>query len=105
VATIALNDSNNIQFVNLDSGTQQDAPTLAVSAGEWEAGNHIEPGIIFEVAGDQAPLLTPGDARKLAKWLTRAADMLEGTKHTEKKHKHKHHRYEEDDDETEFGRF
>lgn len=103
MATLALNDSNNIQFVNLDSGNKKDAPTLLVSAGEWEAGQHIEPGVIFEVGGDQAPLLTPADARKLAKWLTRAADILEGTKSTEKKHKQKHHRYEEDDDE--FGRF
>lgn len=75
------------------------SPALVVQAGTWQAGDHDEAGIVFDVGGDEAPLLTPVDARKLAKWLTRAADELEGfgTEH-KKKHKSKRHRGEDDDD-------
>lgn len=75
------------------------SPTLVVQAGSWQAGDHDEAGIVFDVGGDEAPLLTPVDARKLAKWLTRAADELEGTGVDKKKHKSKRHWGEDDDDE------
>jgi len=100
VATLAVNDPENIQFVNLVDGQTKDAPTLVVQAGDWENGKSIEVGVVFDVFGARAPILTPNDARKLAKWLTRAADALEGAKGADKKRKHKTH-YETDDDEFE----
>jgi hypothetical protein len=104
VATIAINTPDNIQFMNLDAGKKEDTPTLIISAGDWEIEQHVEPGIVFDITGAQAPMLTSADARKLAKWLTRAADNLDGTKKPDKK-KNKSHRYEEDEDDDEFRRY
>lgn len=98
MATIAVNDQTNIQFVNLVNGQAKDAPTLIIQAGDWENGNALEAGVVFDVFGEQAPILTASDARKLAKWLARAADILDGPKNTDKKRKPKSH-YESDDDE------
>lgn len=99
MATIVINDATTIHFVNIDGAKKEDTPTLLISAGDWEIEQHIEPGIVFDVTGHSAPMLTAVDARKLAKWLNRAADMLEGRKNTDKKHKARHQRYEEDEDE------
>lgn len=96
MATLVENTPSSIQFCNAEQGIKN-APTLSVQAGDWEAGDHIEAGIVFDTFGDQAPMLTAADARKLAKWLTRAADIVEGVKHSDKKNKTRH-RYEEDDD-------
>jgi hypothetical protein len=96
VATLVENTPNHIQFVNAVSGLK-DAPTLSVQSGDWEAGDYVESGVVFDTLGEQAPILTAADARKLAKWLTRAADALEGVKNSDKKNKTRH-RYEEDDD-------
>jgi hypothetical protein len=49
-------------------------------------------------------MLTANDARKLSKWLARAADTLDGVKNSEKKHKQRHARHEEDD-EDDFRRY
>lgn len=97
MATIAVNTSDNIQFVNAENGQAKDAPTLNVQAGDWQIGQHVEAGILVDVTGIDAPLLTANDARKLAKWLTRAADQLDGVKNSEKKRKPRQH-YELDDD-------
>lgn len=104
MATIAINTPDNIQFMNLNAGRKEDTPTLIISAGDWEIEQRVEPGIVFDITGDQAPLLTSADARKLAKWLARAADNLDGVKKTDKK-KNKVHRYDEDEEDDEFGRY
>jgi hypothetical protein len=96
VATLVENTSNSIRFTNVENGTEN-APTLLVQAGDWDAGDHIEGGVVFDTFGEQAPMLTAADARKLAKWLTRAADIVEGVKHSDKKNKARH-RYQEDED-------
>jgi hypothetical protein len=96
VATLVENNPTSIQFMNVENGSK-DAPTLTVQAGDWDAGDHVESGIIFDTAGNQVPMLSAADARKLAKWLTRAADIVEGVKNSDKKNKTRH-RYEEDDD-------
>lgn len=97
MATIAVNTPDNIQFVNVESGQTKDAPTLSVQSGDWQIGPHVEPGVIFDVRGEEAPMLTANDARKLAKWLARAADQLDGVKNSDKKRKTRHH-YETDED-------
>lgn len=104
MATISVNSSENIQFVNLDNKLGDDSPRLDVSAGDWQNGDHVESGVVFDVFGNQAPMLTANDARKLSKWLARAADTLDGVKNSEKKHKQRHSRHEEDD-EDDFRRY
>jgi hypothetical protein len=99
VATIAVNDADNIQFVNVTAGQEKEKPTLIIQAGDWDSGGSTEPGIVFDVFGSQAPILTANDARKLAKWLVRAADSLDGFKTNDKKRKPKNHHYETDEDE------
>lgn len=96
MATVVENRPDSLVFVNGLSADKKESPTLAVQAGDWEAGDHVESGIAFDTYGPQPPLLTPADARKLAKWLNRAADSLDGVKHSDKKNKHRHH-YEQDD--------
>lgn len=96
MATLVENNPAAIQFVNFENGVK-DSATLTVQAGDWDAGDHVERGVVFDTTGNQAPLLTAADARKLAKWLIRAADDIDGVKHADKKNKIRH-RYEEDDD-------
>lgn len=103
MATLVENTPISIRFVNAENGTK-DAPTLSIQAGDWDAGDHVESGIVFDTFGDQAPMLTALDARKLAKWLQRAADIVEGVKHSDKKHKTRHHYEEEDDDINDYKR-
>ena len=104
VASISVNTPDNIQFVNVDGGPTKDSPTLSVTSGDWETADHVESGIVFDVYGDQTPMLTPQDARKLAKWLVRAADALDGLS-ADKKKKHRHNHYEEEDDENDLNKY
>ena len=97
MATIAVNTPDNIQFVNVEGGQTKDVPTLSVQSGDWQIGPHVEPGVILDVRGEEAPMLTANDARKLAKWLMRAADQLDGVKNSDKKRKPRQH-YEIDED-------
>lgn len=105
MATLVENTPTSIQFVNADAGSTKDAPTLLVQAGDWDAGDHVESGVVFDTSGCQAPMLTTADARKLAKWLTRAADIVEGVKHSDKKNKPRHVHYEEDDDDNDINAY
>ena len=99
MATVVVNNADLIEFRNIaPQSSAASAPTLVVQAGSWQAGDHDETGIVFDVGGDEAPLLTPVDARKLAKWLTKAADELEGVSADKKKNKSKRH-WDEDDEE------
>jgi hypothetical protein len=96
VATVVVNTPNHIEFKNiLATQPPDDAPTVSAQAGDWDAGSHTETGIVIDVYGAQAPLLSAADARKLSKWLARAADDLDGTRKKQAKHKNRH--YEEDD--------
>jgi hypothetical protein len=97
VATIVVNERDTIQFVNVVGDDKKNAPTLLIQSGDWENDGSLEPGIVFDVVGEEAPILTANDARKLAKWLNRAADALDGTKNNDKKRKTRGH-YETDDD-------
>jgi hypothetical protein len=96
VASIVENTPTSIQFANIENAGKS-AAALVVQAGDWDAGDHVESGIVFDVVGEQLPLLAPADARKLAKWLARAADIVDGVKHSDKKNKDRRH-YEQDDE-------
>jgi len=100
VATIAVNRPDLIEFKNIATGVAPaDAPTVTAQAGFWQIDSHKEKGIVIDVFGDEPPLLTSSDARKLAKWLNKAADDLDGTK-GEKSNKKR--RQWEDEDEYEY---
>jgi hypothetical protein len=99
VATLVENRPDTIQYVNSGGTVTKDSPTLIAQAGDWQVGDHVEAGIVFDAYGDQPPILTSADARKLAKWLTRAADNLDGVKNSDKKNKHRRHYAQDDIDE------
>ncbi len=101
MATLSLNTPDAIEFKNLlPSVAPADAPTILAQVGEWEIGAHVEAGVVIDSYGpaDHPTILTANDARKLAKWLTRAADSID-TAQKQPKKKKRHH-YEEDDDQT-----
>lgn len=98
MATVVVNNPDHIEFRNVNvAAAHEDSPTVRFQSGEWRADNYTEAGIVVDVFGSQLPLLSPTDARKLAKWLNRAADDIDGVK-TDKKRKQRPPRYEEDDD-------
>jgi hypothetical protein len=104
VATLSLNTSDAIEFKNMRPDVpSNDAPVVLVQVGEWAMGKTAEAGIIVDAYGTDtyAPILTANDARKLAKWLNRAADTLDSAVSAPKKNKKRSH-YEEDDEPYKF---
>lgn len=100
MATVLTNTPDEIVFCNTGGDKKkEDIPTLKIIAGDWEIGASFEAGIVFEIYGPQFPMLTAADARKLSKWLARAADLLDDVKPQKKKGNNKPH-YESDDDDT-----
>ena len=95
MAAIIVNSADTIQFVNASGGDIKNDPTLIIQAGDWDVGNSVETGVTFDVFGAQTPILTPANVRKLAQWLSKTADILDGVKPAKKKHPKP--RYEEDD--------
>lgn len=94
MATVTKNTADCLEFQNF---LPKDAPTLNVQAGDWQTGDdRHETGLVFDVFGAQPPLLSPDDARKLARWLERAAALLDGKK-PEKKHKQKYKAADDED--------
>lgn len=98
MARITVNLPENIVFQNTDFS--DDPPTLSLQLGLWGDDNTPEAGVLFDVTGAALPLLSAHDVRKLIKWLTSAADSMDG-KRTEKKHKGKPH-YREDEEDDDF---
>lgn len=99
MATVVVNSADTIQFVNIGSSAGSDGPTLLMQAGDWQNDNHVESGIVVDVIGGEMPILTADNARKLARWLQRAADAIDGVKSTNKKrHRSSYNEDEEDDD-------
>lgn len=98
MATVVVNRPDHLEFKNIKTAANpDDSPTVSFQAGDWDADGYTEPGIVVDVFGAQLPLLAATDARRLAKWLNRAADLLDGGK-PDKKQKHRP-RPDYDDDE------
>ena len=76
----------------------EDQPTVLVEAGTWKTDNGNTTGIAVTTYGDIAALVSPNEARKLAKWLMRAADKLEGDGRNKSRPGSKPSHYEQDDD-------
>jgi hypothetical protein len=99
VANITVNSANTIQFVNGPGKETAETPTAIFQVGDWDAGSYVESGIMVDVGGAEAPLLSAANARKLAKWLTRAADLLEQTGNSSSQKKRNKYLRDEDDEE------
>lgn len=103
MARITVNLPDQIVFEDSDPRFKT-APTLSVQAGVWAEQENQETGIVFDVYGDELPLLSAHDARKLAKWLNAFAEQVDG-KHAEKRHKGRRHNHNAADDEDDFTAF
>lgn len=104
MATLSLNTADAIEFKNIRPDVPaNDAPVVLVQVGEWDMGKTAEAGVIVDAYGTDTytPILTANDARKLAKWLNRAADILDNATNAPKKNKKRTH-YEEDDEPYKF---
>lgn len=95
MATVIKNTPGRIEFKNLVAAAPSSSPALVLEAGDWDAGTYTESGIIVETTGVQLPLLSANDARKLAKWLNKAAEDLDGVRPSKKS---KQQRPVDDDD-------
>lgn len=101
MAIIAINTPDTIEFrTNIAGAPKDPIPYVTIQLGIWELKARTESGIIIDAGGstDYPPVLSANDARKLAKWLNKAADELDGViskKNTKKKH---YNQDEEDDD-------
>lgn len=101
MAVTSINTPDTIEFrTSIPDAPKDPIPFVSIQLGTWELTSRTDTGIIIDSGGDTnySPVLSASDARKLAKWLNRAADELEGIS-VKKNNKKKHH-YEEDDDET-----
>lgn len=93
MAQTIINTAEALQLCNPDATIPQDSvPNLII---QLVAAS----GICFDVTGDMMPLLTANDARKVAKWLNKAAELLDGTKTVKRKGQKKSHDWGDDLDE------
>ncbi len=102
MATLSLNTADAIEFKNLIANVPpKDAPVVSAQVGDWEIGAKIETGVVIDAYGTEThpAILTANDARKLAKWLNRAADAIDTPTQAKKK---KRQHYEEDDDDQPY---
>ncbi len=76
----------------------QDQPTILLESGTWNTKTGDVTGICVSVFGDLAPIISPTEARKVAKWLVRAAEELEGANGRKARPGSKPSHYELDDD-------
>lgn len=71
--------------------------TVLVEVGTWKTETGNTSGVLVDIIGDMDALLSATDARKLGRWLLRAAEELDGKPAQERKGRAQR-RYEADDD-------
>jgi hypothetical protein len=76
----------------------EEIPTVLAEVGTWQVESGQSSGVLLDVYGAVVPLLSANDARKLGKWLLRAAEELDGKQTQERKNKPRRH-YEDEYDE------
>lgn len=107
MANLRINTPDEIEFQNFRPGVAADnLPYMSAQLGDWEIGASVEAGVVIDSGGSSSypPILSANDARKLAKWLNRAADVLDNSDNSAKKRNKKRSHYADDDD-TEQYRF
>lgn len=92
-------DSFELQNIDPAKKNDDEPPTLLAEMGTWRAPAGDQSGVSITVYGELSPLLSVSDARKLAKWLLRAADELEGdtNKHSDRRGQKKRREFEDDE--------
>jgi hypothetical protein len=71
--------------------------TVLAEVGTWKTETGNKSGVLVDVVGDLAALLSATDARKLGRWLMRAAEELDGKPAQDRKNRPRR-RYEDDED-------
>lgn len=94
---VKINTPDLLEIVNECSPEKGDPPTLLIEFGTWKTETGNQTGIAVEVFGDQAPLLGPGEARRLSKWLLQAAERMDGSRGPARRGQKKR-RHDEDDE-------
>lgn len=103
MAITVINTPDTIEFhTSIPGAPKNPVPFVSIQLGTWELPARTESGIVIDSGGDNdyPPVLSASDARKLAKWLVKAADDLEGVDNKKHNNNKKRQHYEEDDDET-----
>lgn len=101
MATITLNTDSEIEFKTICPNVKPDnLPFLLVQLGDWDINGAAATGIIVDCSGpDEQPVVLTGDnARKLSKWLARAADKLDAASSKQQKKKRTHYEQDDEDD-------
>lgn len=101
MAALTINTADVIEFRDIrQSPDPKNAPFITVQLGDWDIDKHVERGIIVDSSGpDEYPTILSGnDARKLAKWLNRAADTLDAASNTKQTKKRTHYERDDEDD-------
>lgn len=100
MATITQNTAETIEFTEVRKDASKDYPYVVAQLGEWDIAGKQESGIVVDTSGPEIlpAVLSANNARKLAKWLTRAADVLDGEQNLKPSKKRQH--YEPDDEEN-----
>lgn len=80
----------------------EEPPTLLFEAGLWDTADGQKSGISVSAFGELAPLIEPRDAKRLAKWLEAAADMLSGERRKNGERKGQKKRRDDEDDAFEY---
>lgn len=98
MAIIVANTQDGIEFRDAQTANAKNSAFVSVQLGEWEGDSGVNTGIVVDASGLNVPpvVLSANNARKLAKWLNRAADQLDalnGAKPAKKRP-----RYEQDED-------
>lgn len=104
MATVTTNTDVALEFKTFLPATPPDnLPFIIAQIGAWDISGKAETGIVIDCSGpDDPPVVLTGDnARKLAKWLTRAADKLDAADNKQQKKK-RAQPYEQDDDDYRF---
>lgn len=83
----------------------EEHPTVFAEVGTWKTENGNSSGVAIDVFGVKQPLLSAADARKLGKWLLRAAEELDGKPAHDKKNKTRRRYDDEEEEQTYDARF
>lgn len=99
MATITINTAETIEFREADGANNANSSFVTAQLGEWDLGERAETGIVIDASGPESlpAVLSANNARKLAKWLTRAADQLERPQNGKSSKKRQHYEDDEDD--------
>lgn len=98
MAIIVANTPDGIEFRDAQTIKEKNAAFVSAQLGEWECNSRVDTGIVVDSSGLDVPpvVMSANNARKLSKWLARAADQLDAINGVKPAKKRQY--YEQDDD-------